>query len=286
MDTRLIELKNSIISLGIERTDLQKIMDDIYTERSAGELCLQCSETTTVQTFIEDGFKIHRCSKCPYCILEFSFQITSKKQKGYDSFEGGLHLRGKRAGKIDEYLYFSCRLFDTVELRSKDIAIIKIPFCHSSIDSEKSSKNNALILSLAQSFEKIISEVEQCNLLFKGYAHYSPLEIYDYELRNTNLYLDYCLTSDDESVQALVPARNKVALLEDMMKNFDDKMEQLEDFERELVYFSIDNPKKIPRFLFNKLVILNESINVEYKLNIHELHHSKILGDCISKLVI
>ena len=63
-------------------------------------------------------------------------------------------------------------------------------------------------------------------------------------------------------------------------------MEQLEDFERELVYFSIDNPKKIPRFLFNKLVILNESINVEYKLNIHELHHSKILGDCISKLVI
>jgi Zn ribbon nucleic-acid-binding protein len=68
-------------------------MDEFFAEKEQGARCFDCSEKTGMQNFIDDGLKTHSCSKCSYCLPEFSFHESSKKQKcSYADPDDGLQF--------------------------------------------------------------------------------------------------------------------------------------------------------------------------------------------------
>jgi hypothetical protein len=70
LNTKLDEVKRIIISLGIKKSELQKIMDEIFIDRTLGESCSKCRKSKNVRHFKLDGFKIHSCPSCPNFTLE------------------------------------------------------------------------------------------------------------------------------------------------------------------------------------------------------------------------
>ena len=298
MNENLTQIKESIISLGIKKSELQQIMDDIFEEKKLGKSCDQCSEQTNIQHFKEDGFIIHSCSKCPYCILEFNFSITSKKQKNALGPDDGLHLRGKREGKIDEYLQFVCRVNQTIELRSKDIANIKIPFYFSGPLSKRKSANEEALCNLLSRFSELTQDINKFNNAHEKEFHHLYFE--DAPIIREDGFIDRVSVSleggdpklhifpngiwDDEYEAKYKAEIDKINLLKKKAtESFNDEIEKLNFFDLSALTKMKEKSEDVPCFLIEGTIITNVNTNIEYNLKPSDILHTKVFEICKSK---
>lgn len=141
------------------KSDLIAIIESLYEANTSKETCRFCESPVRVHYSMEGGFYIHRCEHCGIDDIVTHLTIQSKRINN-SSYPNGLFLRGKREEFRDDFIHFDSYFFQTIELRSKDKAIISMPFTTS--ERMFSSKYFAhLYDELSQQYSQIRTELTQ-----------------------------------------------------------------------------------------------------------------------------